>query len=71
MARKTGVDCHWDERAKLVNVATRLTSRPGPTVPPQRASYVILTSALRQRFTPVNMFRAAGSTNGSRARRRV
>ena len=51
--------CHWDERAKLVNIATRLR---GPALrfyrtcsPQQRASYALLTSALKQRFTPVRI----------------
>ena len=51
--------CHWHERAKLVNIATRLR---GPALriyrtcsPQQRASYALLTSALKQRFTPIRI----------------
>ena len=51
--------CRWDDRAKLVNVATRLR---GPAArfyrsctPRQRSNYRDATEALRKRFTPVQI----------------
>ena len=49
--------CGWNEQTKLMNTATRLrgsASRFYRSCPPQqRSNYTALTTALRQRFTPV------------------
>ena len=51
--------CCWNDQTKLVNVATRLrgsASRFYRTCSPQqRSTYVALTAALKQRFTPVRL----------------
>ena len=51
--------CHWDDRTKLVNIATRLrgsASRFYRTCSPQqRSDYTALTTALTQRFIPVRI----------------
>ena len=51
--------CHWDDQTKLENIATRLrgsASRFYRSCPPQqRSDYMALTTALKQRFTPVRI----------------
>ena len=51
--------CHWEEQAKLVNVAARLRGSASRfyrcCTPQQRSSYVGLTTALCERFTPVRL----------------
>ena len=51
--------CHWEELAKLVNIATRLRGSASrfyrSLTPQQRVSYSTLTAALRERFTPVKL----------------
>ena len=49
--------CHWDDQTKLVNTATRLRGSASrfhrSCSPQQRSNYMALTTALKQRFTPV------------------
>ena len=51
--------CHWDDQAKLVNVATRLRGTASrfyrSCTPRQRSAYKELVAALRSRFTPVHI----------------
>ena len=53
------VTCHWEEQAKLVNVAAHLRGSASrfyrSCTPQQRSSYASLTTALRERFTPVRL----------------
>ena len=51
--------CHWDDQTKLVNTATRLRGSASrfyrSCSPQQRSNYTALTTALKQRFTPVRI----------------
>ena len=53
------VTCHWEEQAKLVNVAARMRGSASwfyrSCTPQQRSSYASLTTALHERFTPVRL----------------
>ena len=68
--------CHWDDRTKLGNIATRLrgsASRLYRTCSPQqRSDYTALITALKQRFTPVRIQAVQSSrfTNGGRGQKK-
>ena len=51
--------CHWDDRAKLVNLTTRLRGQAfafyRSCSTQQRNNYTILVSKLKKRFTPVRL----------------